>query len=1113
MANPIKLKAILDTSELKGQLQAAMKDATNGNFSGAVVALNGIGDASRGIDTIWSGINRSLFTFTTGLYTVERIASGLKSAFLSPYEIITRSTEASEKFRQSLAGTVMNARAVASAVDRFSTSPNSSIDMANMRRAAESFTHDSSLAGQLSLQSPDAAAATMEKLGTLIERFQVALPEENATAIQRALESVLEGGSGGRGLRTLRIDKSDIAQLLGAGQHGPGDMFNALQSLMRQRVPDSVLAERAGLPSNQLQHVRDDWERLLASIGNDSNLLSSVSTKFREIGESIDTYILSPQWASRARAIGDDLGRIAGNVLDAGAALLQHASGASSRANTPDSVAQQVEQLVHSLASGSDALVPVAGRAGDALHGLTAALQTFLHGITLASEDIQERAARFDNRSSLSSYLSPGSYIAQTNARSEALIALTGRLAGKPVLNADPMDALEATKRLSAGEPFLKQMFYRIPQGWIAGLDGNPQVTGIKANGAWADFASDAASQIVSGGYATQNGRFVSEGRITDSILMPLAKKYGLTLNQASGNASTTQSAPSAEDTVMRDGARMYSELGIDADLASGNPYLSRFAGVNRGISSLGDGLEKVDKAGEILERAANALDTVFAKFSIGHGEPADTFFGNLPRYQRYRIDALNEDKQGFTDVVRRFGASSAAGQDAQAKADAIQADISLLTSKLDSTLQDAMRRLSEGAGKFNVQYIDAMKSADPLTKDAVIQRVLSGNSDVARRIVSAQYPNGIIPAGASGKLGFDAIPAEFQPGVLNDAIDARMAAIKLRGQYSGTTEATSLFGPGIASQQLQFLQGMLPTLQSQASKAQDAYYSNPSDETFTTMQKTAAAVEKVKAEMGQLQVASNAALKDFLDWGKASTDAVEHGLGSALYDVISGTQKVSAAFRQMAQEILQSFSQMAVKSAFSQIPGSAGTGTQGGWLGALLQYMHILPGGPSGGGASAGGAPGYSSSGGDFTAANGTVWMPSFSEGGISRAPQILVGERRDRVPEAIVPMLGPGGTIPLGMDANGPHAILPSGQRINASFVGGGVRGFADGGIWGSASSHVGGGGLAVHNYVVSSEAEAKAHAASQVLTERDVVNIISRDLLKGGATARSVQRMGGK
>ena len=98
------------------------------------------------------------------------------------------------------------------------------------------------------------------------------------------------------------------------------------------------------------------------------------------------------------------------------------------------------------------------------------------------------------------------------------------------------------------------------------------------------------------------------------------------------------------------------------------------------------------------------------------------------------------------------------------------------------------------------------------------------------------------------------------------------------------------------------------------------------------------------------------------------------------------------------------------------------------------------------------------------------------------------------------------------MGMGPDGPHAILPSGQRIPGSFVGG-MMGYAQGGILGHVNAGASGGGPRVLNYVVASADEAHAHAASQGLTHQDVVNIISRDLLNGGSTYRAVQRGGGR
>lgn len=250
--------------------------------------------------------------------------------------------------------------------------------------------------------------------------------------------------------------------------------------------------------------------------------------------------------------------------------------------------------------------------------------------------------------------------------------------------------------------------------------------------------------------------------------------------------------------------------------------------------------------------------------------------------------------------------------------------------------------------------------------------------------------------------------------------------------------------------------------------------------------ERMAAAIAKVRNEMTELEVSSNSALKSFLDFGKQSTDTIENGLGNALADVISGTQKVSTAFRAMASEIRHEFTNMVVHAAFSPIPGSSGNPTPmgGGWFGQIFNFIHNLGGGggytnSTGNSPNIGGGPSVWSVGPTDSAANGATWIPAYAHGGVARSPTILVGERSDGIPEAVVPMTA-GGRIPMGMGPDGPHAILPSGQRIPGSFVGG-MFGYAQGGILGHVGGGASGGGPRVLNYVVANEMEAHAHAGS--------------------------------
>ncbi|MDB5294121.1 MAG: hypothetical protein JWO31_104, partial [Phycisphaerales bacterium] len=217
-----------------------------------------------------------------------------------------------------------------------------------------------------------------------------------------------------------------------------------------------------------------------------------------------------------------------------------------------------------------------------------------------------------------------------------------------------------------------------------------------------------------------------------------------------------------------------------------------------------------------------------------------------------------------------------------------------------------------------------------------------------------------------------------------------------------------------------------LPEQEKVMGRAQEAYDGDPTSE--RAGRNLAAAEQEVARlldQMDRLDLKLDTVRAGYVQFGAAVRDSLESNVGKGIADLIEGTGTLRDAMLGFARDVVQAFSQMASRNLIQGLIGDAGRVQGNGTSGSL--------GGLAGGLASAIGSI--------FTAADGGVIsgeLRAFAAGGIVSEPTLaLVGERSDKVAEAVVPLLGAGGTIPLGSDpAGGVFARLPGGRRVSATF-----------------------------------------------------------------------------
>jgi hypothetical protein len=281
-------------------------------------------------------------------------------------------------------------------------------------------------------------------------------------------------------------------------------------------------------------------------------------------------------------------------------------------------------------------------------------------------------------------------------------------------------------------------------------------------------------------------------------------------------------------------------------------------------------------------------------------------------------------------------------------------------------------------------------------------------------------------------------------------------------------------------------------------SKAQSAYAANPLDkQNLQTLDQATLKYAELNAKVKETKFALNDAAKAWMEFGVSLRSSIESGLGDAIYNLITQTGSLSDAFKSMAMSIIRSFSDMQAKLIMQQLFGN------------LLQ--------PQSNGTAGTGTGGALNNGGFLSGLAGAIGglFTGYASGGVIDSPTYVVGERRDRVPEAVTPMLGPGRTIPLGLDGGGFHARLPGGRRIPATLM-------ADGGIMGGAPlaghhaiSVDGSGGTTVNNHVIVVSDERQAERERSKITAKDraaIISIVGKNFSSGGSARHAMRRRPG-
>lgn len=405
---------------------------------------------------------------------------------------------------------------------------------------------------------------------------------------------------------------------------------------------------------------------------------------------------------------------------------------------------------------------------------------------------------------------------------------------------------------------------------------------------------------------------------------------------------------------------------------------------------------------------------------------------------------------------------------------------------KVQSRYIEAVKTVEDGLYEAATNYGSALASSlgdlPPEVSSLIRERIRDGSTTFARSIADVLEAAGLEVD--AGRLGTSGLPF---PQRLREQVDIdrdRLRAIEDSGRLGDLRLGQSaeeirslrpLDDNAVAERIAAYLEReSIPKLTELVRQAQENYRINPVDEqAIANLGEASRALSEVTSKLNEVRTNADETARAFLDFGLSVRGALEDSFGGAIESLITGTGEAKDAFKGLASSILKSFAdlqgRLIVNALFGnlflpQSNGQAGAG--GGLLGGALGGLFGLKAGAADGGVFDGELVAFANGGvvtdrrrrdrlerlfGDITPRP----AHELARGGVVTKPTLfaLVGERRDRVPELVAPLLGRNFTLPLGVRNGRPFVELPGGRSVAASFSNPNTRisAYADGGVIG--------------------------------------------------------------
>jgi hypothetical protein len=990
------------------------------------------GGASRGGRSLSSVIA----SWTVALYGVRAAAEEVYSIFERPFTSIVRATEDARKFELAISGVIGGmdrAREVNNALLR--ESANIPLSLAETRRLTETMSRQSVFTSSLAMASPDEAARQVAQQARVVGGLSALNPQTSPEEILQVLQQALGGQASARQLRTkLAIDPNDLARLEGIQAKSftgnPQLLMDALAKYLDRYGP-GLDQGRGQLASVSFQKLQDDLTIALEKIG-DSGLYDQIVARFRTISTSILDYLNKPAYAERAQQLSQQLGAIFDGLGESMLRLIQNLAGAKDLASTPDAVAAQLASIAKGVADFSKDLPGISSAVGRELNtivgdlsGIGSVIHTIVHPIDAAKyATLQDGAAAAQVRD-------------EVIVRQLGAMGIRGASVGQRVVDdnsRDPNDPGDAWRHM--GSP--------TDGGGDWGKRTMPEVdtAGIRSM----------AQRML----AEQIGQALSQ---TDPSALQNLDEVKWRLRQSIPGFDDRLQGALAANTGKGIGYQLPPDLAQQVNAIGKDQIEPNYATKFHSLEMLADGITTWTADADKLT-ASFALASLKLREMAGQNGNPDLF----AKVTQWRDTTAGQLGGAITGLQAEQQRDPAHAKEIGDRVAALQAALDKVTSGYEGEMSVLAQSIVAKTGSFGVVLATEVSKSGATYAAQVLQMFAQGQTQVQSQARDLLARGGF----TNMPVDFRAIPMQEQSHYTEVETAQRLQSIKQLGAGGVSADAfapgndfkttdalvkmqtadnlgplpqnpslinNQLFGrTSISEQETAAYQAALQQARSTQAQSFQALQTDPGNQQAQQAWAQATSdVVQFTAKIRELKMAQNEALQGLISFANSAQGALENGLGNVFDSLIEKTHNVRQAIQAMAKSIVNDFSQSASKTIFNTALGAiAPSGGVGAGLGGLVATLF-------------GGLGAH--------AAEGDVWpgFTPFESGSVVSRPTLgLVGERTDGIPEAIVPMLGPGRSIPLGVDGGGVHAVLPGGRRVPASMPG--MVGFADGGIVGS-------------------------------------------------------------
>ena len=1091
-----------------------------------------------GASGAWEWITKlrgATMEWTIAWYGVKSAAETVYSLFERPFAAVEKATEDSRKFELAISGiTGGMSRAREVDDDLVRELDKIPLTLEQTREVTEQMAKNGMFASLFATGSPDQAAIKASEYAQTVAQLSALNPQTGVDKIIATMQQSITGQVNTRQFRiNLGIDPDEMARLSGTTtkvmNQDPAMFMDALKQYLS--VYGQGMASGSGdLVGVAWEKLKDDPGVALQKIG-DSGVYDQIASRFKTLVSSILGYLNSPQFAGRAEEIGSQMGGFFDSVGESALKFLQEVSGASDLAGTPDAIASQVERIVTSATNLAKDLPGIASSLGQSINGLIELFQGAAEKARIiwnapsiaASTALAVGGAT--NFGSVGAWESRGSRFSVSESDRipgfDPKASSPGTLNPTAFIPPDVIDTAKSTNVIEGSYSAAKKSAMELIDRMSTFDDGAEKLgvafkvaasTMNQVAGTSKDSTGDIFSNIIrfrnnsidqiEDGVAKLQEQSKTE---TDPGKLSIINKYIDSFQAASDNLQSglMPALQSTADGLVKNVGRFGVEVSQSIK-GGGDAYAATI------LQEFADGKTQIQtQAANLLSKYRVSGDVGFESISLPRRQG---FVDELAKYRESEAKSLGAGGVSVAQFNASSGMSASdfaamsAGQGGLPKTDSLMSQISGRTSITDENITTYEQALRQSEADYTAAQLalakdsndEAAQGAFVKAKAAIVEYELKlteakqANNEFFQSMV--QFGNQV--QGALGKSVGDGLY-----DIITKAKDAknvfRDLAQSILHDFTGDigkTMMSSIFGAGNgqsgAGNGIGGLIGAIMGGGAASGSGSGAGGGLPAGGLVGLLAKG----------IGGLFAPSSSQTLLGINPGDSGHDEPEWGSPSASGGPAGGISTDSSGNPNLLQAI-QGFGGALMGGLGAAFAAMGGGGSKGSTPTDQPGQNATTTSGAADGGIFEGGLR--------FLASGGVV------KGGPGQFA--LIGEGGPGADEGIVPLHG--GSIPIGFNSSGMHAVLPGGRSIPAhAFASGGIIpggiATAPGPRWSSGPATMGGtqpasGSSDTHVtiYTVANQAEAMAHGYSQM--KGHILHDVYNSARPGGPLRRSLSK----